>query len=72
MGGDVAIAVAGVDRRDGSVAAIVASADWTSPGMHGFEDPSRLLAQGEPDAYAQCFYEHLDPLMHLDAYAHGP
>jgi hypothetical protein len=31
-----------------------------------------LLPQGEADAYAQWFYDHLDPLTHLDAYGHGP
>jgi dienelactone hydrolase len=72
MGGEVAATLAGIDRRVERVAAIVASPDWTSPGMHGFDDPTVLLAQGEADAYAQWFFDHLDPLTHLDAYARGP
>jgi dienelactone hydrolase len=72
MGGEVAATLAGIDRRVERVAAIVASPDWTSPGMHGFDDPATLLEQGEADAYAQWFYDHLDPLTHLDAYARAP
>jgi enterochelin esterase-like enzyme len=33
MGGDIAVALAGVDRRIGRVAALVATPDWTRPGM---------------------------------------
>jgi fermentation-respiration switch protein FrsA (DUF1100 family) len=72
MGGDVAVALAGVDRRVTRVAAIVATPDWTRPGMHELADSSSLLPQGRADAYARWFYAHLDPLTHLDAYAHGP
>jgi dienelactone hydrolase len=72
LGGETAVALAGADRRVVSVAAIASSPDWTSPGMHGFDDPEKPLPQGEADAYAQWFYDHLDPLTHLDHYAHGP
>jgi hypothetical protein len=34
--------------------------------------PSRILEQGEADAYARWFYERLDPLTHVEAYAPGP
>lgn len=72
MGGDAAVALAGIDKRVARVAAIVATPDWTRPGMHDPADPSHLLPQGRADAYAQWFYDHLDPLTHLDAYAHCP
>lgn len=72
LGGDVAVALAGIDARVSRVAALIASPDWTSPGMHSFDDPPQLLPQGEPDAYAQWFYDQLDPLSHLDRYARGP
>lgn len=72
MGGDVAVALAGIDKRISRVAAIVATPDWTRPGMRDIRDPSRVLPQGEPDAYAQWFYDHLDPLSHLGSYAHAP
>ena len=35
-------------------------------------EPARELPQGPADAYAQWFYDHLNPLTHLGAYAHGP
>jgi dienelactone hydrolase len=72
MGGDIAVALAGVDRRISRVAAIVATPDWSRPGMRDIRDPSRILPQGEPDAYARWFYDQLDPLSHLDSYAHAP
>jgi dienelactone hydrolase len=72
MGGDVAVALAGADRRIGRVAAVVATPDWTRPGMTDLMDPSRALPQGTPDAYARRLYERLDPFTHLRAYARGP
>jgi uncharacterized protein len=72
MGGDVAVALTGVDKRISRVAAIVATPDWTRPGMTDLTDPSRVLPQGQADAYAQWLYDQLDPLTHLDAYSHGP
>ncbi len=71
-GGDIAVALAGIDQRISRVAAIAATPDWTRPGMRDIGDPSRVLPQGGPDAYAQWFYNHLDPLSHLSHYAHGP
>jgi dienelactone hydrolase len=64
MGGDVAVAVAGLDPRVQCAAAIASTPDWTRPGMDA--------APGEADAYARHFYESLDPLTHLDHYRHTP
>jgi uncharacterized protein len=72
MGGDVAVALAGIDQRVSRVAAIVATPDWTRPGMRDLFEPSRVLPEGQADAYARWFYDQLDPLTHLHAYAHGP
>jgi uncharacterized protein len=72
MGGDAAAALAGVDRRVTRVAAIVATPDWTRPGMRDIRDPSRVLPQGDADSYAQWFFDRLDPMTHVDNYAHGP
>lgn len=72
LGGDVALTLAGIDHRVSRMAAIAASPDWTSPGTRGFDHPDRLLPQGEADAYARWFYDHLDPAAHLDRYARGP
>jgi dienelactone hydrolase len=71
LGGDVAVSLAGIERRVTRVAAIAASPDWTSPGMHGFDDPDKLLPQGHADAYAQWFYNQLDPMTHLDRFTGG-
>jgi dienelactone hydrolase len=72
MGGDIAVAAAGIDHRIERVAAVVATPDWLRPGMHDLSEPDRLLPPGEPDAYARYFYDHLDPMTHLAVYARGP
>jgi dienelactone hydrolase len=69
MGGDVAVALAGIDPRVRRAAALVATPDWTRPGM---SDDSRVppapIDQGEADAYAQWLYDQLDPITHLERY----
>lgn len=69
LGGDIAIAAAGLDARIGRVAAITASPDWRRPGM-------RIAGQdvdpGGPDAYAQWFFDRLDPLTHVGSFSHRP
>ena len=72
MGGDIAVAAAGIDHRIERVAAVVATPDWLRPGMHDLFEPHKLLSPGEPDAYARYFYDHLDPMTHLAAYPRGP
>ena len=64
MGGDIAVAAAGVDRRIKVVSAVVATPDWMRPGS--FEPP------GEPDQAAQADYDRRNPLTHLHAYSHLP
>jgi dienelactone hydrolase len=72
MGGDIAVAAAGIDHRIQRVAAIVATPDWLRPGMQNLFQPGTLLSPGVPDAYAQYFYDQFNPLTHLNAYAHAP
>ncbi len=72
MGGDAALAAAGLDTRILMVFAVAATPDWLRPGMHDLFDPSRLLPPGQPDPYAQFFYDHLDPVSHLARYARSP
>lgn len=72
MGGDIAVAAAGLDYRVQRVAAVVATPDWLRPGMHDAFKPDTLVDQGTPDAYAQYFYDQLNPLTHLARYAHVP
>jgi dienelactone hydrolase len=64
MGGDIAVAAAGVDRRISVVSACIATPDWLRPGS--FEPP------GEPDTAAQADYDRRNPLTHLQLYAHRP
>lgn len=72
MGGDISIALAGIDQRVTRVAAVVATPDWTRPGMTQIGEPGNVIDQGEPTAYGQWLYTQLDPLTHPGRYAHGP
>jgi len=60
MGGDIAVAIAGIDPPIVCVAAINSTPDWLRAGTE--------IAPGEPDAYAQFFYDRFNPLTHLEAY----
>jgi dienelactone hydrolase len=68
MGGDAAVALAGIDQRVRRVAAIGSTPDWSRPGMHELGDRARPLDQGEADAYAGWFATQLDPMRHLDRF----
>lgn len=68
MGGDAAVALAGIDPRISRVAALVATPDWTRPGMRTLDEDAVLLDQGQADRYAQWFFDALDPMTHLAAY----
>lgn len=73
MGGDIAVAAAGIDRRIERVGAVVATPDWLRPGMTDLRVPGHpLLPAGAPDAYAQKFYDLFNPITHLEHYAHAP
>lgn len=68
-GGDIAVAAAGLDRRIGCVAALIATPDWKRPGTHV---DGKLVAAGEADAYAGYFYERMNPITNLPSYSHRP
>jgi dienelactone hydrolase len=68
MGGDVAVALAGIDRRIQRACALVATPEWSRPHMHPLDDPTGLLDQGVADAYAQWYYDALNPMSHLFGY----
>lgn len=72
MGGDTAVAVAGVDHRIERVAAVVATPDWLRPGMEDISHPGTLLPTGKPDGYAKFFYDNLKPMTHLPDYEQAP
>ena len=72
MGGDVAVALAGIDARVSRVAAALATPDWARPGMTELGAPDKLVDQGTADRYAAFLREQLDPMLNLDRYARGP
>lgn len=69
MGGDVAVALAGIDPRVGRVAAIGSTPDWARPGMTALDDPGTVIDQGEPTTYGTWLREQLDPMLHPDRFA---
>jgi dienelactone hydrolase len=64
MGGDIAVALAGINEQVRWVSAIGATPDWTRPGMRRLGAGFPLIEQGSADGYAQWFYDGLDPLTH--------
>jgi len=64
MGGVAAVAAAGTDSRIVSAAVSGSSPDWLRNGAD--------MPPGEADAYAQHFYDRLNPLTHADHYRHMP
>lgn len=68
MGGDVAIALAGIDDRVRRVATVGSTPNWSRPDMRQLQDPAQVIDQGEADRYAQWFADQLDPSRHLDHY----
>jgi dienelactone hydrolase len=72
MGGDIAVALAGIDDRVGRIATVVSTPDWTRPGMMRLDDPSQEIAQGDGDHYSRWLREQLDPMLHVERYLRGP
>ena len=68
MGGDVAVALAGIDPRVARVAAIGSTPDWARPGMTVLDDPGTVLDQGEPTTYSAWLRAQLDPMLHVERY----
>jgi dienelactone hydrolase len=72
MGGDIAIALAGIDTRISRVAAMIATPDWTRPGMTRLDDPTTEIDQGAPTALGQWLFDNLDPMTHASRYRDRP
>lgn len=68
MGGDMAVALAGIDTRIGRVAAVASTPDWTRPGMHALDGDHGVIDQGEPTASSAWLEQHLDPMRHVSAF----
>ncbi|MBO0882703.1 MAG: hypothetical protein J2P17_20690, partial [Mycobacterium sp.] len=71
MGGDIAIALAGIDDRVHRVATLGSTPNWRRPGMRSLADPSEVVNQGEADRYAQWYADQLDPSQHVERYLDG-
>lgn len=72
MGGDITVALAGIDQRVTRVAAVVATPDWKRPGMARVGEPDNIIDQGEATPYGNWLYNQLNPATHLHSYARGP
>lgn len=72
MGGDIAVALAGIDHRVTRVAAIAATPDWARPGMRRATDPFDVVAQGLQSAEGALLRRWLDPAQHPDRFARRP
>ena len=68
MGGDIAITLAGIDKRIKKVAAIAASPDWDRTGMTDVMDSKKIIEQGNPSNYGQWLYDKLNPMSNLDSF----
>lgn len=69
MGGDISVALAGIDRRVTRVAAVGATPEWTRPGMTRIGEPRNVIDQGTPTPYGAWLYDQLNPASHLHRYA---
>jgi dienelactone hydrolase len=64
MGGDIAVAAAGIDQRIDRVAVALATPDWLRPGSN---EPQGTASETEWE-----FYRRFNPLTNLQHYAHRP
>lgn len=72
MGGDISIALAGLDKRITKVLTIVSTPDWLRPGMHEIVRPDELMDPGKPDDISQTLYDEFNPMTHLERYVNDP
>ncbi len=71
MGGDAAVALAGIDGRVRRVATVGSTPNWSRPDMRELGDATAVIDQGDADPYSQWFADHLDPSQHLERYLRG-
>ena len=64
MGGDISVVAAGIDSRIVLAVPAIATPDWLRPGASE--------SVGEADEAARACYDELNPLTHLERYAHCP
>jgi dienelactone hydrolase len=71
MGGDTVVAAAPLIEGVASVNAVIATPDWTRPGMRDIAT-GELVPPGSPDPKAQFFFDALEPLRHPGRYGNTP
>ncbi|MEE1963932.1 hypothetical protein V1387_14650 [Allomuricauda taeanensis] len=62
MGGDIAIALAGIDTRVSKVAAIASSPNWERPGMTDVMDATKIIKQGKSTNFGKWLFRTLNPM----------
>jgi uncharacterized protein len=68
MGGDIAIALAGIDSRVKKVATIASSPDWERPGMTDVMDSNEVINQGKSTNFGKWLYRKLNPMLNLNSF----
>ena len=71
MGVDTVIAAAPLIEGVASINAVIATPDWTRPGMRDVSS-GELIEQGLPDRRAQLLYDALNPMTHHNRYRDLP
>ncbi len=69
MGGDIAIAIAGIDARVSKVAAIASSPDWKRPGMTDVMDSNEVINQSKSTNFGKWLYSKLNPMSNLNSFS---
>ncbi len=70
MGGDIAIAAAGLDKRIVRVAPVITTPDWMRPGMK--KDDGELMDTGKADSYSKFYFDNIDPFTNIKRYIDSP
>lgn len=68
MGGDIAVALAGIDPRVRRVAAVASTPDWRRPGMRALEGGREVVDQGRPTCSSAWLERRLAPVRHPQAF----
>lgn len=68
MGGDIAVALAGIDTRVSKVAAIASSPDWNRTGMTDVTDSKKIIEQGNPTAFGKWLYDKINPMTNIKSF----
>ncbi len=72
MGGDTALAVAGLDGRINRILCLITAPDWLRPGMHNLLENVDMPADpGQADAKSKWYFDNFSPSVNLLRYDGG-